>query len=151
MPRDLDVHLTVAGECTDGQLRAELAELAEKAGGRVTLQLERVPETQLTGLLQQADAMVLPYRRITTSGSGMLGLCHGRPLVVPDIPELAELPDDAVLRYDGTVQGLTDALTSIAQAEAAVLAKMSAAAFAYCATTNWSEIGEKTFEAIYEI
>jgi glycosyltransferase involved in cell wall biosynthesis len=151
MPRDLDVHLTVAGECTDGQVRAELAEFAEKAGGRVTLQLERVPETRLTGLLQQADAMVLPYRQITTSGSGMLGLCYGRPLVVPDIPELAELPDDAVLRYDGTVQGLTDALTSIAQADAAVLAKMSAAAFAYCAATNWSEIGEKTFKAMREI
>ena len=32
MPRDLDVHLTVAGECGDGQLRAELAEFAEKVG-----------------------------------------------------------------------------------------------------------------------
>ena len=151
MPRDLDVRLTVAGECTNGQLRAELAEFAERAAGRVTLQLERVPEAQLPGLLQQADVMVLPYRQITTSGSGMLGLCHGRPLVVPDIPELAELPDDAVLRYDGTVQGLTDALTSIAQTDGAVLAKMSAAAFDYCAVTNWSEIGEKTFKAMREI
>jgi hypothetical protein len=95
--------------------------------------------------------MVLPYKQITTSGSGMLGLGHGRPLVVPDVPELAELPDDAVLRYDGTVRGLTDALTSIAQTDATVLAKMSAAAFDYCGATGWSEIGEKTFKAISEI
>lgn len=151
MPPDLDVRLTVAGECSDGQVRAQLAEFAERSGGRVTLQLERVPETQLAELLQQADAMVLPYKQITTSGSGMLGLGHGRPLVVPDVPELAELPDDAVLRYDGTVQGLTDALTSIAQTDAAVLAKMSAAALDYCAAAGWSEIGEKTFKAMSEV
>jgi glycosyltransferase involved in cell wall biosynthesis len=151
MPPDLDVHLSVAGECTNAELRAELAEFAEMSGGRVTLQLERVPETQLAELLQQADAMVLPYRQITTSGSGMLGLGHGRPLVVPDIPELAELPDDAVLRYDGTVPGLTDALTTIAQTDASVLAKMSAAALDYCAATGWNEIGERTFRAISDI
>lgn len=151
LPPDLDVHLTVAGECSDGQLRAELAEFADRSGGRVTLQLERVPENQVTALLQQADAMVLPYRQITTSGSGVLGLCHGRPLVVPDLPGLAELPDDAVLRYDGTVQGLADALTSIAAADAAVLAKMSAAAFAYCAATSWSEIAKRTLVAIDEM
>jgi glycosyltransferase involved in cell wall biosynthesis len=151
VPADLDVHLTVAGECSNPELRAELAEFAERSGGRVTLQLERVPEAQLTQLLQQADAMVLPYKRITTSGSGMLGLCYGRPLVVPDIPELAELPDDAVFRYDGAVQGLTDALTGIAEADAAVLAKMSAAAFAYCAATSWTEIGEQTLKAMKEI
>lgn len=151
MPPDLNVHLTVAGECGDREVRAELTAFADKSGGRVTLQLERVPETQLAGLLQRADAMVLPYRQITTSGSGMLGLGYGRPLVVPDVPELAELPDDAVFRYDGMVQGLTDVLTSIAQADAAVLAKMSAAALAYCAATGWSEIGEETFKVISEI
>jgi glycosyltransferase involved in cell wall biosynthesis len=148
LPSDLNVHLTVAGECSDGQVRAELAELAGKSGGRVTLQLERVPEGQVTALLQQADAMVLPYQRITTSGSGVLGLCHGRPLVVPDLPGLAELPDDAVLHYDGTVQGLADALASVAQADSAVLAKMSAAAFDYCAAISWSEIALTTIAAM---
>lgn len=148
---DVDVHLTVAGECTDEELQAELTEFAEKSGGRVTLRLERVPDSELAEMFAQADAMVLPYRQITTSGSGMLGLGYGRPLVVPDVPELSELPDDAVLRYDGTVEGLTSVLTSVAQADAAELAKMSDAAFAYCAATSWSEIGEKTFKAMTEI
>jgi glycosyltransferase involved in cell wall biosynthesis len=151
MPPGLDATLTVAGECGDEELRAELTEFAERSGGRVTLRLERVPDSQLAELLEQADAMVLPYRQITTSGSGMLGLGHGRPLVVPDVPGLSELPEDAVLRYDGTIQGLTDALASIAQSDAADLAKMSAAAFAYCAATGWTEIGEKTFKVMSEI
>jgi glycosyltransferase involved in cell wall biosynthesis len=151
LPPDLDVHLTVAGECGDGPVRTELTRLAGQSGERVTLQLERVPDADVTRLLQQADAMILPYRGITTSGSGVLALCHGRPLVVPDLPGLAELPDDAVIRYDGTVQGLTDALTSIVLADASVLAKMSSAANAYCAAISWSEIAEKTLMAITEM
>ncbi|HLH83381.1 MAG TPA: glycosyltransferase [Trebonia sp.] len=151
LPPDLDVHLTVAGECGDETARTELARLAAKSGDRVTLRLERIPETAVTQLLQQADAMILPYRRITTSGSAVLGLCHGRPLVVPDLPGLAELPDDAVIRYDGTVQGLTGALTSIALADASVLAAMSSAASAYCAAISWSEIAERTLTEISEM
>jgi glycosyltransferase involved in cell wall biosynthesis len=151
LPPDLNAHLTVAGECGDGQLRAELAELASTSGNRVTLQLERVPEREVTRLLQQADAMVLPYRQITTSGSGVLALCHGRPLVVPDLPGLADLPDDAVIRYDGTERELTAALAGIVTADASVLAKMSSAAQAYCAVTSWSEIAEKTLIEMTEM
>jgi glycosyltransferase involved in cell wall biosynthesis len=144
LPAELSAHLTVAGECGDRGLRAELAELAAVSGGRVTLQLDRVPDDEVTALLQRADAMVLPYRQITTSGSGVLALCHGRPLVVPDLPGLAELPDDAVIRYDGTQQGLTAALADIITADESVLGKMSAAADAFCAATSWSQIAEKT-------
>jgi glycosyltransferase involved in cell wall biosynthesis len=144
LPPEFDAHLTVAGECGDRSLRDELAELAAKSGNRVTLQLDRVPEDEVTRLLEQADAMVLPYRLITTSGSGVHALCHGRPLVVPDLPGLAELPDDAVIRYDGTEAGLAAALAGVVTADASVLRKMSSAADAYCASTTWSEIAEKT-------
>jgi len=147
LPPEFDAHLTVAGECGDRELRDELTALAEttgKSGNRVTLQLDRVPEEEVTRLLEQADAMVLPYRLITTSGSGVLALCHGRPLVMPDLPGLADLPDDAVIRYDGTEAGLAAALAGIVTADRSVLAKMSSAAEAYCAATTWSEIAEKT-------
>lgn len=150
LPSEFDAHLTVAGECGDRSLRDELAALAGRSGDRVTLQLDRVPEPEVTLLLEQADAMVLPYRQITTSGSGVLALCHGRPLVVPDLPALAELPDDAVIRYDGTEAGLAAALAGVITADASVLQKMSSAADAYCAATTWSEIAEKTLYQMAE-
>jgi glycosyltransferase involved in cell wall biosynthesis len=144
LPPDFDVHLTVAGECGDSATRDELAELAGKSENRVLLQLDRVPEHEVTRLLERADAVVLPYRLITTSGSGVLALCHGRPLVVPDLPGLAELPDDAVIRYDGTESGLAAALAAIVTADASVLQKMSSAADLYCTSITWSEIADKT-------
>ena len=109
LPPDLDATLTVAGRC-DETLRPLLAELAGRSPGRVELRLERLPDEELARLLTEADVAVLPFRRSTTSGSAMLALSHGRPIVVPDLPGLAELPDEAVFRYDGTVHGLTCAL-----------------------------------------
>ncbi len=146
LPPELDAHLTVAGECRDSSLAAELTGLASRS--RVTLRLEWISEGEASRLLYMADAVVLPYRKITTSGSGVLALSYGRPLIVPDLPGLAELPDDAVVRYDGTAEGLSAAVASIVLADAAVLAKMSSAAYDYCAAVSWSQIADRTLAEI---
>lgn len=151
LPPELDADLTVAGECGDRSLAAELTRLAARSQGRVTLRLEWIPDEEASRLLQAADAMVLPYRNITTSGSGLLGVGHGRPLVVPDLPGLAGLPDDAVVRYDGTAEGLRDALAGIILADAAVLATMSSAAYAFSGGVSWTEIAERTMTEIADL
>ena len=150
LPPDLDARLTVAGQC-DETLRPVLAELAGYSPGRVELRLERFPDDELTQLLAEAHVAVFPFRRCTTSGSAMLALSHGRPIVVPDLPGLAELPDEAVFRYDGTVQGLTRALTEAILAEASRLARMSAAADAYGASMSWDEIAGQTLEVMRKV
>ena len=144
LPGDAAAHLTVAGECPDQNLRTALDALARRSGDRVTLRLERVPDEDVTGLLATADAVVLPYRRITTSGSAMLALAHGRPLIVPDLASLSDLPEGAVLRYDGTVAGLTEVLIGVCGADAGVIAAMSAAAREFSDTISWPEIAART-------
>jgi hypothetical protein len=74
----------------------------------------------------------------------MLALSHGRPLIVPDLPGLAELPDQAVLRYDGSIPALIGAMTRLARASAQTLAAMSAAAVGYASRTTWREVAETT-------
>ena len=150
LPPDVNATLTVAGRC-DEALRPLLAELAEYSPGRVELRLERLPDEDLTQLLAEAHVAVLPFRRSTTSGSAILALSHGRPIVVPDLPGLAELPDEAVFRYDGTVHGLTCALMQAILAEDSRIAEMSAAADAYCASISWHEIAEQTLRVIREV
>jgi glycosyltransferase involved in cell wall biosynthesis len=144
LPGDVPVRLTVAGQCDDPALRSRLRRLARTAGGRVVLRLERVPEDEVTGLLAASDIVVLPFRKITTSGSAMLALAHGRPLVVPGLAALADLPPQAVIRYDGSIPSLVAALTDAARASRPTLAAMSAAAAAYASGTSWPEIAART-------
>jgi glycosyltransferase involved in cell wall biosynthesis len=144
LPDDVPMRLTVAGQCDDPALRSRLRLLTRTASGRVVLRLERVPEAEVTGLLAASDVVVLPFRRITTSGSAMLALAHGRPLVVPDLAALAELPPQAVIRYDGSMPSLVAALTDAARVSRPALAEMSAAATAYASSTSWPEIAART-------
>jgi glycosyltransferase involved in cell wall biosynthesis len=144
MPQDTAAHLTIAGQCDDPRLQSRLSHLASQDGTRITLRLERIPEDELARLLASADVVVLPFRRVTTSGSAMLALSHGRPLIVPELAGLADLPDEAVLRYDGRIQTLIVALMRLASADRETLAMMSAAAHSYAYETTWREIAEIT-------
>lgn len=144
LPADLDVRLIVAGDCSEESLATAITELAGRCQGRVETRLEHIPESELSRMFATADVVVLPFRNITTSGSVLLALCHGRPVVIPDLPALAHLPDAAVVRYDGTVHGLEGALADMARADASVLAKMSDEAYSYCASISWDEIAKAT-------
>jgi glycosyltransferase involved in cell wall biosynthesis len=151
MPDDVAAHLTVAGQCDDPRLHSRLHTLARRGGVRVVLRLERVPEEEVAQLLAAADVVVLPFRRVTTSGSAMLALSHGRPLIVPDLPGLADLPDQAILRYNGEVPALTAALARLARADRETLAAMSAAASGYASRATWQEIAEKTMAEMLSV
>lgn len=143
LPAGTPARLTVAGRCDNASMRGLLA-----TAGNVRLRLEHVPEQEVPDVLAGADVVVLPFRRVTTSGSAELALAHARPLIVPDLPGLAGLPAGAVTRYDGTVPGLTAALADLAEADGARLAAMSAAAADYSAQASWEQIAQATVAAM---
>lgn len=148
LPADLDARLAVAGDCSEESLATDIDELARRCQGRAETRLEHIPEGELSRMFAAADVVVLPFRKITTSGSVLLALSHGRPVVIPELPGLAHLPDSAVVRYDGTVHGLEGALADMARADPSVLAKMSAEAYSYCASISWDEIAKATLSSM---
>jgi glycosyltransferase involved in cell wall biosynthesis len=151
MPQDTSAYLTVAGQCDSRKLRSRLCALARQGGSRVVLRFERVPEEEVAQLLFTSDVVVLPFRRVTTSGSAMLALAHGRPLIVPDLAGLADLPDEAVLRYGEGPQALTAAMARLASADRQTLDAMSAAASAYSSSTTWEEIAQRTLSEMLSV
>ena len=144
VPAGTAATLTVAGQCEDPAMRARLRALARAGGERVALRLERIAEQDVAPLLASADVVVLPYRKVTTSGTAMLALAYGRPLIVPELDAFAHLPQEAIVSYDGTQQGLTSALVQAAGAESSTLAAMAASARAYAAALSWREIAVRT-------
>lgn len=85
-----DVRLVVAGdplEPVDG-----LERLASELGvaSRVEWRLGYVDAEAIPMLMDQATALVLPYRKIESSGVLATALGHGRPAVVSDVGSLGE-------------------------------------------------------------
>jgi beta-1,4-mannosyltransferase len=70
----------------------------------VSARLEYVPDADLAREVEQSQLVVLPFDRITNSGSLMLALSLDRPVLVPTTPlteELAaEIGSDWVLTYE---------------------------------------------------
>lgn len=150
--RDLDrpLELLVVGECPDPALRERLTALARTLRG-VTLRLEGVPDEMVAPLFGWADAVIFPFRAVTTSGSVQLGLASGRPVIIPDLRAFAELPSTSSLRYEPGVAGLRNALLSVCSLPSATLQEIGAAGRAVAASVDWPEIAECTTDAIRDI
>lgn len=134
--------LLVCGKPLPRKLGRELEERAI-ADPRIVLRLERIPEEDLTGILRAADAVVLPFRDILTSGSAILALSHGRPVIAPALGCLPEtLPADATLLYDPAApDALRAALRTAASAD---LRRMGERARAWADALVWGPIATET-------
>ena len=137
-----DDRLFIAGRPYPPKFGRKLEKLASE-DKRIVLELDRLPEEQLTRILRAADAVVLPFRDILTSGSAILALSHGRPVIAPAMGCLpGTLPSDATFLYDPDAD---DALAeAMRAAKAADLAAMGERARAYADTIDWAPIAEQT-------
>jgi glycosyltransferase involved in cell wall biosynthesis len=147
LPDGTPVRITVAGECPDPILRDRLDRSARRAEARVDLRLGRVPDDGVTPLFEDADVVVLPFRRITTSASALLAMAHERPVVLPDLPAFAELPSDAVIRYDRTTEDLRRVLRELSERPPEELQRIGRAAAAHTAQHTWPAVARRTHEA----
>lgn len=106
-----ELRLLVAGKPGSDEFAAEVTQLA--AGDpRIKLDLGFVPDDDLQLYLNAADAVVLPYREIFTSGSVLLAISFGRAVIAPRRGCIGETLDAAgSLLYEADdSDGLRDAL-----------------------------------------
>lgn len=151
LPSSTPIRLTVAGACGDPVLRQRLREQCAAQSDRVSLRLGHVPDSDVPDLLQQADIVALPFRQITTSGSALLALSYGRPVIVPDVPTLRHLPARATIRYDGSAESLAATLTAVSQLSAEQLAQMATGAQDFCAANSWQRAAQISLAALERI
>jgi glycosyltransferase involved in cell wall biosynthesis len=86
------ITLVVAGYAPDDDFRTEL-ESAARAAPRVKLIAEKLSDEELEQVITAADQIVLPYANVLNSGSAILALTLGRPVVLPRTPTFEELSE----------------------------------------------------------
>lgn len=145
------LELVIAGECRDAALTARLASLFAKSRVRVEMHIAKLSEDALTAELARADLVVLPFRDVTSSGSVDLALAAGRPVVIPALPSLDEIPAACAWRYDGTINGLRAALSEAVSTSPERRGAMSEAAQRYASQLSWSVAARATYELFSEV
>jgi glycosyltransferase involved in cell wall biosynthesis len=112
-----DARLLIAGKCPDGSYRSEIDELIRRDPRFISFEPHFIPDQDLQYYLRAADAVVLPFKDVLTSGSAILALSFGRPVVAPRLGYLADLVTaECGLLYDpGDEHALRDAMVEARQ------------------------------------
>jgi len=143
---DPDLRLVVAGKPVD---EAEAQRVSEKSHGddRIDTELEFIPNDRLQVYFNAADAVVLPYRNSLTSGTAILGMSFGTPIVGPRVgclPGLLDHQDELLYDPDTGLQG-----DSLRRAASTDLASIGTENRRQVLEYEWDTIASQT-QKVYE-
>ena len=139
-----DSTLVIAGQSFDPVYLEKLAELAARTDN-VVFYPQFVENDRIHLYLSAADVVVLPYKNILTSGSAILAMSFGKPIIAPRIGGIPELVGtaDALLYDTNHPEGLAIALK---KSTAIDFSQLHSQITMMCDRLEWSSIGAKTAE-----
>jgi beta-1,4-mannosyltransferase len=138
-----DCALVIAGEPRDAGEASRLRSLAD-SDERIRLDLRRIPTGEVTAIHQMSDAAVFTYDEMFSSGSLLLALSCGLPVVLPSEGTGSEIVEAPAVEPIAT-GGLTAALAAIRVGDQAARRRAAAAT---AARYDWTAVGRKT-ESLY--
>jgi|694.fasta_scaffold30013_4 beta-1,4-mannosyltransferase len=110
--------LLIAGSPSDEATTERLREAATH-DPRIQFHPGHVEQEQVQWFFRAADVVVFPFRKILTSGSVMLAMSFGMPLILPDGDTLREVVGDgeALWFFPGSIEALKEKMLKSIQAE----------------------------------
>lgn len=153
LPSLSGVTYLIAGEPRqDGDesyLETVLADAAAAGVADRVRHLGYVSESTLPTLFSAADAVVLPYDRVSQSGAVNVALAYRRPVVTTALPAFEELADEfgCVVTYDDPAELPRVLETVLSDAE--TREQLTTGAAAYTETVTWEQFAERTL-AVYD-
>jgi glycosyltransferase involved in cell wall biosynthesis len=136
--------LLIAGAAKDTGYATLLAARAAAIPG-VDFRPQFVPDQALPTWLAAADVLVLPYRKLLTSGVLLWALSYGVPVVAPDVAPVRELVIDGRAGFLFTPADPTALRAALARARAHPdLAALGEAAYAAALPFAWPAIAAQT-------
>lgn len=141
--------LLVAGACYEPDLRRAVEAAVEPVADAVRISFDHVPDPDLQFYFAAADVAAYPFSAVSSSGSVLLGLSFGTPVIAPAVGALRDLPAGVGLFYPPGRPGGLESCLRAAASRPASLAEMGAAGLRYAGTLSWDRIAAQT-ASLYE-
>ncbi|HZU72644.1 MAG TPA: glycosyltransferase [Acidimicrobiales bacterium] len=118
LPEEEAAHfrLTIVGETWEGWTRPAESIRASHYSERIRFVNRYVPDDEVGRYFRDADALVLPYRRASSSGPLNIALAAGLPVVLYDVAALVKAVEGyegAIIVAQGDIDGLGRALGQV--------------------------------------
>lgn len=140
-----DCLLLIAGKSLNQEYGQKIAERVAQLNN-VIFYDNFIADSKIHLFFSAVDIVVLPYRNILTSGSAILAMSFGKPIIAPKMGSLPEILGQAntLLYNPEDKQGLE---TAIYRSRDSNLEELSKLVVTACDNLGWQEIAEKTVEA----
>lgn len=145
-----DFKLVMAGapyDYSEKQINGMIS--ANHIEGKMVPRLGYVPDDEVPVYFSAADALVLPYARIYTGGSGPLqkgaGI-HGRPAIVTDVSEMGDVVKKfqmGLVAEPGNPKSLADTMREFLEISPGDRQRMAANALAFAKGNSWETMAAK--------
>jgi len=144
--KEKNARLVIAGTCNDSKLTYLIKKYEKILGRNLIFKPGFVEDGKVQHYFNSSDVAVFPFKKVTTSSSAILALAFARPIIVPEMGCLEELPSDAGFFYSPNEKNaLYDAMRSAIKNKAN-LRVMEKKALDYAKSLSWDKIAEKTYE-----
>lgn len=139
--------LTIAGDPQGAEMRRQVEEAA-RPDRRIRLKLGFLPDEELAQVIFACDVVVLPFKEVFTSGSLVMAITCGKPVVVPNVGFIGEYVDKScAFFYEANDdEGLFKALKAALETDLNQLAQKGDHARALSMKLDWKVIGGKIAE-----
>jgi len=123
-------------------------EEAARPDRRIRLKLGFLPDEELAQVIFACDVVVLPFKEVFTSGSLVMAITCGKPVVVPNVGFIGEYVDKScAFFYEANDdEGLFKALKAALETDLNQLAQKGDHARALSMKLDWKVIGGKIAE-----
>ncbi|WP_439026672.1 glycosyltransferase [Haloarchaeobius sp. DT45] len=139
--------LLVAGNPYTEDIELDLRRRVDGMDG-VRTRFEFIPNDEVQYYMHAADIVVLPYEDIMTSGSVILAMSFGRPVIAPAIGCIPAVTDEdgSFLYEQSDPNGLRDAMVAAHETGHEELESMGSYNYERAEALEWSAVGESTVE-----
>ena len=150
------VRLLLVGKAENIYIEKRLRKIAEK-DKRISLCLGFIPKDEIQIYINCMDVVVLPFKKVLTSGSVLLSMSYGKPVIAPVIGCIGEIleSNNNFLYEPNNLKSLISAmnmsLTAIAKKAASEVKKIGKQNFQLALKADWAISARMTAEVYKKI
>lgn len=144
------VKLLIAGKPYNDEIASHILDSC-KDNENIKNILEFIPDEDIQLYMNAADVIVFPFKDILTSGSVILAMSFGKPVIAPQAGCISDiLNEKGSFLYLKTENGLLEAMQRALKAGKKNLLDMGRYNFELARQLGWDETGKRTFDIYRE-
>jgi glycosyltransferase involved in cell wall biosynthesis len=140
-----NILLLISGKVCDKEIYSVISSHKSSLKNTALFYIRHIEDDEVQYFMHAADIVVYAFKKITTSGSVLLALSFGKPIIYPLMGSLEDLPENIGFSYiPSDKNGLYNAMTTALTTSQEKLTERKKNAYKYVQSLSWEKIAEQT-------